>query len=116
MQTFVEGTLGGSLMIDAQGQVTVFFCERYVMGCPCQVRLGAALDDLLALRPGEHLHRIIAGIDDIHAGLSSAASQQDSWAVMLYFVSTYHHATNVAIISQEALCEAALSLRMPVGA
>lgn len=112
MQTIIEGALGGSLMIDAQGQVTVFFCERYVMGCPCQVKLGAVLDDLLALQPGEHLRRILPGIDDIHAGLS----HRDAGTVMLYFVSTYHHATNVAILSQEALCQAALSLRMPVSA
>ncbi len=102
MSTVVGGKLGGNLVVDAQNRVTVFFCERYIMGCPCEVHLGPVLDDLLRLQPGEHLRQPIAGIDDIHATLVQNE-------VLLYFISTYHHPTNVAVVSQLQLCLAVQS-------
>jgi hypothetical protein len=105
-QVVVEGFLGGKLLVDEYRCATAFFCERFVTGCPCDVWLGAVVDELLALKPGEHFGRTIEGIDDIYAWDAPEALKLDHPEVVLYILSAYRHSINMLVVSQEKLREA----------
>lgn len=94
-RVIVEGDRGGKLIVDDQANVIAFFSRRFALGSSCEVMLGPVLDDLLALRPNEHLDRRIEGIDDI--------SMDDKLRV----ASTYWHTADTIVVSQEKLRQAA---------
>ena len=106
MLQVIEGYLGGKLMVDELGQVTAFFCERFVTGCPCDVALGPVLDALLALKPGQHLDRAIEGIVEIYAHDAPEALNLPYPETVLYIVSAYRHSISAIIVSQEKLRQA----------
>jgi hypothetical protein len=94
-RVIVEGYQGGKLMVDEQANVIAYFSRRFALGSSCEVMLGPVLDELLALRPTEHLQRNIEGIDDI--------SMDDN----LQVASTYWHTADKIVVSQEKLRQAA---------
>lgn len=103
----IEGYLGGKLRVDPEGHATAFFCERFVTGCPCDVPLGPVVDALLALKPDEWLARPIAGMDGIYARIAPDTLKGAApGEVVLYFLSSYRHSTNMVIVSQEKLRQA----------
>lgn len=113
-QVVVDGYLGGKLFVDGQGQVTAFFCERFVTGCPCDVALGPILGDLLSLEADEHLDRRIEGIEDIYAREAPPSLHLEQPEVVLYVLSSYRHSTNMLIVSQEKLRTAARWALVPM--
>ena len=106
MVQVIDGYLGGKLMVDEHDQVTAFFCERFVTGCPCDVALGPVLDALLALKPGQYLDRTIEGIVEIYAREAPEALNLPYPETVLYIVSAYRHSISAIIVSQEKLRQA----------
>ena len=106
MDRIVEGYLGGQLVIDAMDNITAFFCERFVTGCPCDVPLGAIADELLVLKPGEHLEHDIPDIEMIYARHAPKTLGLDYPEPVLYFLNAYRHGTTMLIVSQEKLRQA----------
>jgi hypothetical protein len=86
--------------------ITAFFCERFVTGCPCDVPLGAIADDLLALKPDEKLERDIDDIEVIFACQAPKTLGLDYPETVLYFLNAYRHGTTMLIVSQEKLRQA----------
>lgn len=106
MAQVVQGYLGGDLIIDKRDNLVVFFSERFVTGCPAYVHLGSIADELLALKPGEHLDVSIPGIDEIYARHAPESLELPYPEVVLYFLGTFRHSINMVIVSQEKLRQA----------
>jgi hypothetical protein len=77
------------------------------MGGSCEVVLGPVVNELLALKPGEHLPHKIDGIEDICICESSEPLQQDHPEAALYILSVYWHTIDMIVVSQEKLRQAA---------
>lgn len=106
MAQVINGYLGGDLLIDSSGSLTVFFAERFVTGCPAYVQLGPVAADLLALQPGEHLAKHIPGMDDIYAREAPEALGLEQPEIVLAFLSTFRHSICMVMVSQEKLRQA----------
>lgn len=106
-RVIVEGDRGGKLMVDEQANVIAFFSRRFALGSSCEVMLGPVLDELLALKPGEHLQRKVEGIDDICVCEAHDPAQAEYPKSALYIVSSYWHIIDMIVISQDKLRQAA---------
>lgn len=107
-QVVIEGYVGGKLLLSDQQQVTAFFFERFMTGLSCCVSLGPVVNELLALRPGEHLDLRIAEVDDIYACEAHPTLDRETPEVVLMMLSSFRHYTNKLVISQEKLRQAVL--------
>ena len=103
----VDGFQGGKLMVSESGDVSAFFSRRYEMGGSCEVLLGPVVNELLALKSGEHLQQKIEGIEDICVCAPSEPMQRDYPEAALYILSAYWHTIDMIVVSQEKLRQAA---------
>ena len=103
----VEGWQGGKIMVNERAHVIAYFSGRYQTGGSCQVMLGPVLDEILALKPGEHLQRKIEGIDDICVCEAHDPMQAEYPKSALYIVSSSFHTIDMIVVSQDKLYQAA---------
>jgi hypothetical protein len=106
-QVVVQGYQGGKLIVNDCAHVIAFFSQRYETGGPCQVTLGPVLDELLAMKSGEHLQQKIEGIDDICVCEASERLQPNFPEPTLYILSSCWHTIDMIVVSQDKLRQAA---------
>lgn len=106
VQVVVDGYFGGKLLVDEAHNVTAFFNERFADGSPCEVFMGRLIDDLLALKPEEHLSKAVKGVDDIYAGYLPLVGDARSADVILYVKACSSYESNLIAISQARLARA----------